>query len=71
MGIVNYEIVEQIAKIGEVGKWKLELNRVSWNGKPPKYDIRAWSEDYAKCGKGVTLTAEEARALKYALEGIV
>lgn len=71
MGIVNFEIVELIAKIGEVGKWNLELNRVSWNGKPAKYDLRAWSEDHDKCGKGVTMTEEEARALKYALEGIV
>ena len=27
MGIINFEIVELIAKIGEVGKWNLELNR--------------------------------------------
>lgn len=71
MGIVNFEIVELIAKIGEAGKWNLELNRVSWNGKAPKYDLRAWSEDHDKCGKGVTMTEEEARALKYVLEGIV
>lgn len=71
MGIVNFEIVELIAKIGEVGKWNLELNRVSWNGKPAKYDLRAWSKDHDKCGKGVTMTEEEARALKYALVGIV
>lgn len=71
MGIINFEIVELIAKIGEAGKWNLELNRVSWNGKPPKYDLRAWSEDHSKCGKGVTLTEEEVRALKYVLEGIV
>ncbi len=71
MGIINFEIVELIAKIGEVGKWNLELNRVSWNGKPAKYDLRAWSSDHDKCGKGVTMTEEEARALKYVLEGIV
>ena len=63
MGIINFEIVELIAKIGEVGKWNLELNRVSWNGKPAKYDLRAWSSDHDKCGKGVTMTEEEARAL--------
>ena len=71
MGTINFEIVELIAKIGEVGKWNLELNRVSWNGKPAKYDLRAWSSDHDKCGKGVTMTEEEARALKYVLEGIV
>lgn len=71
MGIVNFEIVELIAKIGEAGKWNLELNRVSWNGKAPKYDLRAWSEDHDKCGKGVTMTEKEARALKYVLEDFV
>ena len=71
MGIINYEIVELIAKIGKIGNWNLELNRVSWNGKPAKIDIRSWTEDHVKCSKGITLTEEEARALKYALEEIV
>ncbi|MEE3482374.1 MAG: PC4/YdbC family ssDNA-binding protein [Lachnospiraceae bacterium] len=41
--------------------WTKERNLVSWNGGAPKYDIRDWSEDHTKMGKGVTLTAEQAK----------
>ena len=44
--------------------WKLELNKISWNGRAPKYDIRSWSEDHKKMGKGVTLTEDELKNLK-------
>ena len=40
-----------------------ELNLVSWNGRKAKYDIREWSPDHEKLGKGVTLSEEELRAL--------
>ena len=39
--------------------WKKELNLVSWNGRPPKLDVRDWSPDRKKMGKGITLTLEE------------
>lgn len=44
--------------------WTLELNLVSWGGRDAKYDIRSWSPDHQKMGKGVTLTKEELDALK-------
>jgi len=40
-----------------------ELNLVAWNGRSPKYDIRDWSPDHEKMGKGVTLSSEEAKTL--------
>ena len=43
--------------------WTKELNLVSWNDKPPKYDIRDWAPDHEKMGKGVSLTEEEMEAL--------
>ncbi|MCQ2530707.1 MAG: PC4/YdbC family ssDNA-binding protein [Lachnospiraceae bacterium] len=61
MAEFKYEIVEQIGVIAEGSKgWKKEINLVSWNGAAPKYDIRDWSEDHSKMGKGITLTADEA-----------
>lgn len=39
------------------------MNRISWNGNEPKYDIRSWSPDDTKMGKGVTLTEEVVIAL--------
>ncbi len=65
---MEYKITEHIAELGDRSKgWKLELNKVSWNGNPEKYDIRAWAEDHEKMSKGITLSTEEANALYAAL----
>ncbi|MEH2942542.1 PC4/YdbC family ssDNA-binding protein [Lachnospiraceae bacterium KK002] len=45
-----------------------EINLISWNGKEPKYDIRSFSPNREKCGKGITLTADEAVTLLKALQ---
>ena len=47
-----------------------EINLVSWNGSDPKYDIRNWHPGREKCGKGITLTEEEAHALMDALKEV-
>lgn len=66
---IEYEIMEEIGVLSENARgWRKELNKVSWNGRPPKYDIRDWSEDHEKMGKGITLTDEEAEALKKLLD---
>ena len=66
---IQYEIVKEIAVLstGESGYTK-EINLISWNGKEPKYDIRSFSPDREKCGKGVTLTETEVGKLLAALE---
>lgn len=65
MAEFNYEIVKNIGSLSESSKgWKKELNLISWNEKEPKYDIREWSPDGSKMGKGVTLSKEEIIALK-------
>ena len=65
MAEFQYEVTEQIGVLAEGTKsWKKELNLVSWGGRPAKYDIRDWSEDHTKMGKGVTLTVEELKGLK-------
>lgn len=63
--MVTYNIVRHIAVLSENTKtgWKKELNIVSWNGNEPKYDIREWSADHIKMGKGVTLTEDEYKIL--------
>ena len=64
----TYEIKERIAVLSQSSKgWTKEFNLVSWNEKDPKYDIREWSPDGNKMGKGITLTDEEAAVLKKAL----
>ena len=65
MSDIQYEIVEEIGVLSEnaIG-WRKELNKISWNGAAPKYDIRDWAPEHAKMGKGITLTEEEAARLK-------
>ncbi|MCS1393266.1 YdbC family protein [Lysinibacillus boronitolerans] len=65
MAEIKYEVVEHIGVLSESVKgWKKELNRISWNGNAPKYDIREWAPNREKMGKGVTLSEEEFEALK-------
>ncbi len=66
---IQYEIVKEIAVLstGDSGYTK-EINLISWNGKEPKYDIRSFSPNREKCGKGITLNADEAAALLKALQ---
>ena len=69
MADVKFEIIETLGVISTSSKgWTTEVNRVSWNDKPAKIDIRDWSPDHEKMGKGITLTDEEAQALKEILE---
>ena len=44
------------------------MNRVSRNGGEPKYDIRDWSPDHEKMGKGITLTEAELQSLKAVID---
>lgn len=67
----SFEVVETLMILSEgVRGWQKELNLVSWNGRAPKYDIRDWSDDHKKMGKGVTFTQEELKKLKQGLEDI-
>ena len=51
MADFKYEIVEHIGILSESAKgWTKELNRISWNGGEPKYDIRDWAPEHEKMG---------------------
>ncbi len=61
---LEFEIVKHFGVIADKTKgWKRELNSVSWNGAEPKYDIRDWSPEHEKMGKGITLSEEEMKVL--------
>ena len=65
MAELKYEITKHIGVLSEGSKgWTKEINLVSWNDREPKYDIREWSPDHEKMGKGITLTDEEVEILK-------
>lgn len=58
-----YNIVRNITTISQRGNWALELNLVSWDGRPATFDLRKWNEDHTKMSKGISLTRDEVKAL--------
>jgi len=58
----KFEIVKNIAVLStERSGWTKEVNLVSFNDAPPKYDLRTWDPNHEKMGKGVTLSKEEMK----------
>lgn len=61
---LNFEIRKTLGILSESEKgWTTELNYMIWNDGEPKYDIRAWSPDHTKMGKGITLDKESLKSL--------
>lgn len=62
---IKYEIKETLGILSENNRgWSKEVNIISWNDREPKYDIRDWSPEHEKMGKGVTLSVEEMKKLR-------
>jgi hypothetical protein len=71
MSEIKYEIIKKVGVLSKSASgWAKELNLISWNDRDAKYDIRDWSADGGKMGKGVTLSREELLALKELLNNI-
>ena len=69
MAEIKYDIIQKIAVLSQRPRgWERQLNLISWNDGEPKYDIRDWSPDGTRMGKGISLSAEELGALKGTLE---
>lgn len=64
MADLKYEILEELGTLStSKSGWEMQLNVVQWGANKPKYDLRTWSPDHAKMGKGLTLTREEIETL--------
>lgn len=71
MASIKFDIQENFGIISESSNgWTKELNLVSWNDRPPKFDIRDWDSNHDKMGKGLTLSTDELRELKRILNEI-
>jgi len=79
MSDIKYEIVQKLGVLstpalsrveGSASGWSKELNLISWNDREPKFDIRDWSGDGMKMGKGVTLTLDELLVLRELLNSM-
>lgn len=61
--MITSEILKDIGVLSVSPKgYSKKVKLISWNGNEAKIDVREWHPD-EKCGKGVTLTADEAKKL--------
>ena len=62
----KFEIEKKIAPLSEpkADGMQLEVNRVSFNDRKAKIDIRPWDSTHEKMGKGIALTDDEAKVLR-------
>lgn len=68
---ITFEIQQNIGELSTAKSgWIKELNLISWNNGEPKFDIREWSPDHTKMGKGVTFTREEIFQLRELIDNI-
>ena len=71
MSEIKYEIIKKYGVLSKSASgWAKQVNLISWNDRDAKYDIRDWSADGEKMGKGVTLSREELLALKELLNNM-
>jgi hypothetical protein len=71
MSEIKFEIIEKIGVLSQSASgWEKALNLIRWNDRDPKYDLRDWSGDGSKMGKGVTMTREELSALRDLLNSV-
>ena len=69
MAELKYEITEKLGTLGESANgWTKELNMVRWNDREPVYDVRTWSPDHDRMGKGITFAPDEMKMLKELLD---
>lgn len=69
MSDFKFEITEHLGTLSESAKgWTKELNKVSFNDRTAKYDLREWDPDHQKMSKGVTLNDEEMEILSKILK---
>lgn len=71
MADFKYEILDNVGVFfNSKNGWTKEINIISWNGADGKVDIRSWSSDHSRMGKGISLTVEEFKALKELMDEI-
>ena len=65
MAEIKYEVVQRVAVLSQRPRgWERQLNLISWNDGEPKYDIRDWSPDGTRMGKGISLSHDELAILR-------
>lgn len=61
---ITFQIVEHIGVLSETKGWKKELNIVSWNNGPARFEIREWDDFHDYMRKGLAFTKGELKELR-------
>ncbi len=65
----KYEVISTYGVLSESQRgWTKELKLISWNEREPRFDIREWSPESDKMGRGITMSRDELSKLKQLLQ---
>ena len=68
---IVYDIKKKLGVISKARNgWTKEINLVAWNGGEPRYELRSWSPDHTRMGKGIAFNREELGHLREILAQI-
>ncbi len=68
---ITYKVEEKGGIISKTSNgWQKELNKVAWNDGEARFEIRSWSKDHQRMGKGISFTEDELVSLANILIGI-
>lgn len=72
MADLKFEILQEFGTLStSKSGWELQLNFVQWGDNQPKFDLRTWSPDHKKMGKGLTLNHDEIVKLSEVLGNVL
>lgn len=67
-----YDIKKRLGVISKSRNgWTKEMNLVAWNDGEPRYELRSWSPDHSRMGKGISLSVAEMDSLREILGDIM
>ena len=61
---ITFQIIEHIGVLSETKGWKKELNIVSWNNGPARFEVREWDDFHDYMRKGLAFTKGELMELR-------
>ncbi|WP_085522333.1 YdbC family protein [Tuberibacillus sp. Marseille-P3662] len=71
MAEFKFDVVDSFGTLSQAENgWSKQLTIVSWNDREPKYDIRSWSPERKRMGRGVTFSKDELSSLKKLLNNM-
>lgn len=72
MADLKFDILQEFGTLStSKSGWELQLNFVQWGDNQPKFDLRTWSPDHKKMGKGLTLNHDEIVKLSAVLQDVL